>query len=294
MSRVKTDFKSRLRAYYQLSKPGIVYGNLISALAGYLLASAFDITWRVLLGLIVGMGLVIAAACTCNNYMDRRIDVVMKRTSKRPLVTGLLTGRQALTYGIVALGTGLIVLLGTQNTLTNVLIVIAFIDYVFLYGYGKRASVHGTLVGTISGSLPLVAGYTAVTDAFDGGALLLFLLMAAWQMAHFYGIALYRLADYKAAHIPVMPAVRGIETTVWQVLAYIVLFVVSSLLLVVFGYVGVIPGILLLVLGMAWLWRAAMARQRLEAVAWGQQIFLFSLIVMVGMSALLAVGQLLP
>jgi heme o synthase len=294
MSRAKTASKDRLRAYYQLSKPGIVYGNLISAVAGYLLASAFNITWSVLLGLVVGMGLVIAAACTSNNYMDQRIDVVMQRTRKRPLITGLLTGRQALTYGVLAFCIGLLILLCTQNTLTNVLIVIAFIDYVFLYGYSKRASVHGTLVGTISGSLPLVAGYTAVTNSLDGGALLLFLLMATWQMAHFYGIALYRLADYKAAHIPVMPAVRGVETTIWQVLAYIGLFVVSGLLLLMFGYVGVVPGILLLVLGIVWLWRAAAARQRLEAVAWGQQVFLFSLIVMVGMSAVLAVGRLLP
>lgn len=293
MSKARMDFKARLKHYYILSKPGIVRANVITATAGYLYASQFDIDWLVLAGLLAGLTALIAGACAYNNYLDRGIDARMQRTNKRGLVTGDLTVTQALTYATLTTAGGLLLLALSQNTLTLVLALIAFVDYVVLYGWSKRRSVHGTLVGTLSGSIPLVAGYTAFTGRFDIDAWLLLALMTAWQMAHFYAIALYRLKDYKQARIPVMPAVHGAAATKPQIVLYIVLFLGAAGALAVDGGLGWLGGLVLLALGLYWLIVTLASYRTLGAEQWGKKVFLVSLVVMLGMSLSLAGGPLL-
>jgi heme o synthase len=285
------DFSGTLKKYYYLSKPGIIRANVLTAAAGYLLASKLDITLEVLLSLIVGFALVIAGSCAYNNYLDRNIDKAMARTKKRALVTGDISARAALTYATVTTLLGLGLLFVTQNSTTVMLAVVGIIGYVALYGYAKRKTVHGTLVGCISGSISLVAGYTAVVGGIDGGAVLLFFLMTAWQMAHFYGIALYRLKDYAAAKIPVMPVVYGVDTTKMQVIMYIVLFIIVSICLAFAGYVGIMASGIIVILGLLWLYRSVIGYRNLSSDLWGKRVFLFSLIVMTGMTISLAFGS---
>lgn len=287
------DYKATLRRYYLLSKPGIIRANVLSAVAGYLYASMFHIEALTVIGLLTGTTMVIAGACAYNNYLDRGIDAHMQRTSKRGLVTGDISVAKALWYATAMTVIGLLVLAATQNLLTVILIIVAFVDYVVLYGWSKRKSVHGTLVGCISGALPLVAGYTAVTNQFDMQAWLLFALMTAWQMAHFYAIALHRLKDYKAAKIPVMPAVYGEATTKLQTVLYIVAFIVLTGCLAVWGDLGIIGGIVLGVLGIWWLFRALRLYHSTPSNTWGLQVFIASLVVITGMSITLAFGPLL-
>lgn len=287
------DYKATVSQYYVLAKPGIIYANIITALAGYFLASRFAITWTELLGLVAGLSLVIAGACAYNNYLDRGIDAVMKRTKSRGLVTGSLTAKQALTFATIVTAAGLLILLLTQNMLTVLLTAIAFVDYVFLYGYSKRKSKHGTLVGCVSGAIPLVAGYTAVTGRLDATAGLLFALMVAWQMAHFYGIALYRLKDYQAVHIPVMPAVVGVRSTKRQTIGYIGLFIIIAIYMGASGSIGLVSAAVIALLGAAWLLKAVTNYNRLSSDRWGRQAFLFSLPVMLGMSLMISVGSVL-
>lgn len=286
-------YKATLRRYYLLSKPGIIRANVLSAVAGYLYASVFHIEALTLIGLLTGTTMVIAGACAYNNYFDRGIDAHMQRTSKRGLVTGDISVAKALWYATTMTVIGLLVLAATQNLLTVLLIIVAFVDYVALYGWSKRKSVHGTLVGCISGALPLVAGYTAVTNQFDIQAWLLFALMTAWQMAHFYAIALHRLEDYKAAKIPVMPAVYGEATTKLQTVLYIVAFIVLTGCLAVWGDLGIVGGVLLGGLGVWWLSRALRLYHSTPSNTWGLQVFIASLVVITGMSITLAFGPLL-
>lgn len=287
------DYKTTLRRYYLLSKPGIIRANVLSAVAGYLYASMFNIDALTIASLLVGITLVIAGACAYNNYLDKSIDARMQRTSKRGLVTGDISAAKALWYATIVTVSGLAALIATQNRLTVILIVVAFVDYVVLYGWAKRKSVHGTLVGCISGALPLVAGYTAVTNRLDIQAWLLFALMTAWQMAHFYAIALHRLKDYKAAHIPVMPAVYGVPVTKLQTIMYIVAFVGLTGSLVLWGDLGVIGGVILGGLGVWWLFRALSLYSSAPSDKWGLQVFIASLAVITGMSVTLAFGPLL-
>lgn len=282
---------SKIRDYYWLSKPGIIYANILTAAAGFCLAVR---PWRYPVAgstLLIGLSLVIAGACAYNNYLDRGLDVRMARTKKRALVTGRISAAHALIYATVTSVLGLVLLAATQNRITTILAAVALFDYVVVYGISKRKSPHGTLLGCISGSIPLMAGYTAGTNHVGVAAWLLFAVMVTWQMAHFYGIALYRLGDYKAAGIPVMPAVHGTTSTKQQTLGYMVLFALGVVALGTTHTVGWPSVGLVLLLAVVWLAKAVRNYPKLTAELWGKQVFLFSLLVICGFSLLLAVGS---
>jgi protoheme IX farnesyltransferase len=210
----------------------------MTAIAGFLLASGHYVDWWKLLATVLGISLIIGSGCVYNNYLDRNIDKKMQRTKGRATALGLIGRRPALFYATAlgVLGFGL--LLRFINTTTAIIGIIGLVDYVILYGYSKRKSVYGTLVGSISGATPPLAGFTAVSGHLNTGGLLLFLILAFWQMPHFYAIAMFRLKDYKAAGIPVLPAKQGIATTKLHILVYIFWFVVATMLLFFDGYVG--------------------------------------------------------
>lgn len=285
-----------LKQYYWLTKPGIIYGNAINTLAGFFLATV--VAWKfdgwLLVATVIGTSLVIGSGCVFNNYLDRSIDKKMARTKKRALPTGKISVRNALVFGAFLGLAGFATLALFVNWLVVLIGVIGYIDYIILYGYAKRKSVHGTLVGSISGSMPPVAGYCAVTGTFDTGALLLFLLLTAWQMPHFYSIAMYRHKDYKAAGIPVLPVVKGMQHTKVQILAYIVIFTAATLLLTPFGYTGWFYFVVMAALGLAWLRLALKGFKAADDVSWARKMFGFSLIVTLTVAVMLPLGALLP
>jgi heme o synthase len=282
------------REYYHLTKPGIIRGNVMTTLAGFLLAANGHINWRVLVSVLCGTALIIASACVFNNVIDRDIDKKMARTAKRALVQGTISIRAALIYATVLGIVGFAVLLIGTNVLTSLLGLLGFVSYVVFYGIAKRRSVHGTLVGTIPGAIPLVSGYTAVTNNLDMGALLLFVIMVFWQMPHFYGIAIYRLKDYAAAGVPVMPVKKGIHTTKVQIMVYIVGFAIACLLLTLFGYTGVVFAVVMGLVSLYWLYLGAKGWQAKSDVKWARGMFGFSLITLLVMSVLLSIESLVP
>lgn len=288
------DFKNTLRSYYYLAKPGIVYGNAIAAAAGFFFASKGNYNWQKLTAFIIGSSLIIGSACVINNYIDRGIDKKMDRTRNRALATGKISGVNAIIYSSVLGLLGFFILFLFTNTLTMTLGLIGLIDYVFLYGISKRKSVHGTLIGSISGAIPPVAGYTTVTNHLDIAALLLFIIFTVWQMPHFYGIAIYRLNDYKKAKIPVLPVVKGIKKTKVQIVVYILLFIISSILLTIYGYTGVVYLILSVLVGFCWLYLSIKGFYIKDERKWSKQLFLSSLLVMVLVSIFISIGPLLP
>ncbi len=269
-----------IQSYYRLTKPGIIRGNLLSAFAGFLLAARGNVDIGLLLAVLLGTALIIACGCVINNYLDRGIDKKMNRTKERALVTGEISVRNALLFATVLGLLGFAVLLIWVNVLTALVGFVGLFSYVVLYGIGKRKTIHGTLIGTISGSVPPVAGYTAVTNQLDTGALLLFLILVCWQMPHFYAIAMYRLKDYKAAGLPVMPAMKGVETTKRYILFYIVCFTVVSCLLTVYEYTTAVYALIMLGTGLFWIyyWRKNVRSKDYEK--WAKKLFLVSLNVM--------------
>lgn len=271
----------KVKTYYKLTKPGIIYGNALTAIAGFFIAAQGKVDVLLLLCTIVGLALVIASACVLNNIIDRNIDKKMKRTKVRALVTGEITVQNAAIFSAILGLIGFGVLFYFVNVLTVWLGVAAYVLYIAAYGLAKRKSVHGTLVGSIPGALPPVAGYVAVTNFVDGTAMLLFLILVLWQMPHFYAIAMFRLKEYEAANIPVLPLVKGHLTTKRQILLYILLFIIAVQAL---PGMGIVYSIAMLILGGLWLAKALHGFKTHDDAKWARGLFGFSLYVLLGFS----------
>ena len=289
-----TDFRARVRIFYRLAKPGIIYGNLLPVIAGFFLASRGNINLALFIETALGISLVMGSACVFNNFIDRDIDKRMDRTKGRALASGKISARAALLYasmlGVLGFGT----LLLFTNVLTTVIAGIGFVFYVILYGWAKRRSVHGTLVGSISGAVPPAVGYCAVSNHFGQGALLIFLALVFWQMPHFYAIATYRAKDYARAGLPVLPVKKSIQNTKWQILLYTVAFVITTIAFWVEGYTGYTYLLIMLGVGAWWLRRALAGFTASDDAAWARKMFFNSLIVLVIFTFALSVDWWLP
>ncbi len=283
-----------LRTYYYLTKPGIVYGNTLTVIGGFLFASAGRIDFSRLLSVVIGTALVIGSGCVCNNYIDRELDKKMARTKKRALVTGVVSGQSALLYSAILGVLGVVTLYLLAGARTAGLAVFAWFMYVVVYGIAKRRSVYGTLVGSISGAMPVVIGYSAGAAALGTPAGLLFLIMALWQMPHFYAIALYRRNEYAAANLPVLSVKAGALTSKVNIVGYVLLFIAANFLLFSEGYAGLTYGIIMTTLGLVWLWQGKQGFGGKDDAAWAKDIFFFSLIVLMGFSVLISLNPWLP
>jgi protoheme IX farnesyltransferase len=275
--------------YYLLTKPGMVRGNAMIAACAFFFASRGHIDWWLLLEMLVGISLIIAAACVFNNYIDRGIDTKMSRTKNRALVKKLIPKRNALIYGIILAIIGTSILAWYTNLVTLGLAGLGFVFYVIFYSIEKRRSIHGTLVGAISGATPPVIGYSAVTNNFDLGALILFIILIIWQMPHFFAIALYRYDDYAAANIPVLPVKKGINETKAVMLLYIIAFTVATLALNFFGYAGTTYLIVAGLLSSSWLLLWTRGVRTTDTKRWARKMFFLSLIILMGLFVTLAI-----
>lgn len=185
-------------------KPGIIYGNAMHATIGALLAFPVLGDWGVVLSVVLGVMGVVASAAAFNNYLDRHRDAAMKRTKERYFAQHPEHWWLAAVLVLGAGGFGFSVLYYGTNELATLLGVIAYIWYVFLYGYTKRVTVHNTLIGAVPGALPGVAGYVAISGELTLVACLIGVMLFLWQLPHFYAISVFRKAEYEAAGFPVL------------------------------------------------------------------------------------------
>lgn len=278
-------------ALYRLTKPGVTYGNLITTVAGYLFAANGVINWVVFIALTVGTWAVIASACVINNYLDQDIDAIMERTKQRPLLTGEVTGRQAVVLGTVLGIAGTVILALWTNWWVVGVGLGGWIVYVWLYGaLGKRQSVHGTLVGSVSGAAPILAGYVAVSNGLDAAAILLFLILFFWQMPEFYSISIFRRDEYARAGVPVSSVIRGIDATKKQIMVYTILTVACMLLLGATPLTGFTYFIVALVLSARWLQIAAEGLVNKDSHDWAKRNFHYALVVLVAFSLIISIN----
>jgi protoheme IX farnesyltransferase len=262
-----------------LVKPGIVYGNSIHVIAGYLLAYRAGLHIETFIGVLAGIALVIASACVINNVIDRNIDAHMRRTKGRAMVTRSIPVPHAITYGVILGLMGMAILYLTTNLLTCILGVIAYVWYVAIYGYAKRTTWLSTIIGTIPGALPIMAGYTAVTNAADATAWVLFLMLVLWQLPHFYAIAIMRKDEYKEAGLPII-------TSKWSVPVVRVHLIVCALLyLASVVFLGLVTRafhpaatIVLVAAVLYWMWFMIVGYSGHEERKWAKKTFLLSLV----------------
>ncbi|MDX1269099.1 MAG: heme o synthase, partial [Oceanisphaera sp.] len=249
-----------------------------------------DIDWSLMWATVLGLSLVVASGCAINNCIDRDIDARMRRTCNRVTVTGELSGRTALIYGVLLglLGFGLLAV--RTNGVAVGFAVFGYLVYVGLYSlWMKRKSVYGTLVGSLSGAVPPVVGYCAVSGQFDAGAAILLLMFSLWQMPHSYAIAIFRYDDYAAAKIPVLPVAEGIAKAKRQIVLYIAVFCLVTVLLPLGGYTGLTFMAVSCATSLWWLVMAFNGYRRgLEEQGWARRVFVLSIITITAISVTMA------
>jgi heme o synthase len=284
-----------LLAYYRLTKPGVMYGNVLTAVAGFLLSSAGDVDIRLLFGMTLGMVFLVSGACALNNYLDRDIDTKMERTKNRPSVTGVISAKNILIYAILLSLLGVLFLYIFTNFLALSIGIIGYVTYVWLYGaWTKRTSVHGTAMGSISGAMPIAAGYAAVSGSLDAGLIIVFAILYLWQFPEFFSIAIYRRKEYKAAGIPVMPVAKGVDVTIARIFIYTALYVVATILLTIFGYTGWTYFIIMLGAGLYWVKIAYQGFGAEDKNVWAKEMFRFSMVMILLLCLMLSIGPVLP
>lgn len=266
------------RDYIQLTKPGILRSNLIAAFAGFWVASQGNVQWSLLIYMLIGTTLVMASSCVFNNFLDRDYDGLMQRTSHRPLPSGRIAATKVFVYASILGILGLLVLFISTNTLAGLLGIVGMIVYVIIYtAWLKRASTLSTVMGSFSGAMPPVIGYTAVTGSMDAGAWILFGILFLWQPPHFWALGIRRMEEYRAAGFQILPVVKGVYRTKLQMIPYVVLLLPVSLLLYFMHYVGVYYFIASLVLGVLWLLLCLAGFVTKNDDRWAKQTFIFSI-----------------
>ena len=271
--------ESIIKDFLALIKIGIVNSNLVTTFTGMWLAFQFTgghflQHLNLIAYTILGAALIIGGSAAMNNFLDKDIDPIMKRTKNRPTVTGRFKPNVVLTISLSFLTVGEI-LLFTASFSAGMWGLIGILAYVVLYTiWAKRRYVSNTVIGSISGAIPPVIGWAAVEPALSFGALALFLIMFAWQPPHFYALAMRRKNEYSAANIPMLPVVKGFKRTKVSMLLWILLLFPLPFLLKELG-VAFIALVTLLNLG--WLILAIQGFKTEDDLKWASKMFVYSL-----------------
>lgn len=229
----------KLAAYYDLTKPRITFLVMLSALAGFALGSPSPINWLLFLHTALGIALLSSGISTLNQYWERDLDALMERTKSRPLPTGKMSSRGALTFGIAISLVAEIYLAWLVNPLTAVWGLVALTSYLFIYTPLKTRTHWCTFIGAIPGALPPLLGWAAARGHLGIEAWVLFGILFFWQFPHFHAIATMYREDYGRARIRMLPVIEPDgKSTARQIVGYTIGLVLISILPTLLGFSG--------------------------------------------------------
>ena len=233
------DTAQRMRQFYALTKPRVTMLAVFCAVIGMFLATPGMVPWRVLFAGTAGIALLAGAAFAINCLIEQEIDAKMARTRARPLPRGELTSLQTVIFAGVIGGIGMFLLYRYVNALTMWLTFGTFVGYAVIYTVVlKPATPQNIVIGGLSGAMPPLLGWTAVTGDVAPEALLLVLIIYAWTPPHFWALALYRTEDFARAGLPMLPVTHGQKFTRLHVLLYTLILIASTLLPFAYGMSG--------------------------------------------------------
>jgi protoheme IX farnesyltransferase len=199
---------------------------------------------------LIGGTLAAGGANAINMYVDRDIDRLMVRTRNRPLVTGAVAPRDALVFAVALEIAAFVVLWVGANLLSAVLALAATAFYVGVYTiWLKRTSTQNIVIGGAAGAVPVLVGWAAVQNSLGWTPVVLFGVMFFWTPPHFWALAIRYADDYRAANVPMLPAVVPLEHAVRQMIGHTVAMVACSLLLVPVADLGPLYTVAAVVLG---------------------------------------------
>jgi len=247
--------RSRLSTYLALTKPRIIELLLITTVPSMVVAAQDWPGTLLVLATLFGGTMSAAGANALNNYLDRDIDELMRRTRSRPLARHEVPAHHALILG-VSLGTaGFVWLWMTTNLLAAALSTSALLFYVFVYTIAlKRRTPLNIVIGGAAGAAPTLVGWAAVTGGLDPAAWALFAVVFYWTPPHFWALALRYRDDYATAGVPMLPVIAGVEATTRRMLLYTSLVIFVSLTVVPLAGLGWVYLLAALTLGAWFLW----------------------------------------
>ena len=272
---------TRLGAYVALTKPRIIELLLVTTVPTMVVAERGMPGWWLMVATIVGGALAAGGANAVNMYVDRDIDAVMERTKGRPLVTGAVTPRAALSFAVGIEALAFLWLWVLVNPLSAVLGLSACLFYVFVYTlWLKRSSSQNIVIGGAAGAIPVLIGWSAVTDSmsqtFSWAPLWLFALMFFWTPPHFWALAIKYKDDYACAEVPMLPVVASHRDTTVKILTYTVVVWACSLAFGAAAELGVLYWVAAVALGAAFTWQSVVVL-RTESPKAAIRLFTFSI-----------------
>lgn len=290
----RTALTNKLSAYYELTKPRIMLMIVLTAAVGFVLAArhtARPLNYLLLFHTLLGIAVLASGVATLNQWMERELDGLMKRTVARPLPAGTLHAVEALAFGVGLILFAEIYLVAFVNNLTAMLGALVTFGYLLIYTPLKTRSSLSTVIGAVPGAAPPLLGWAAVENAVTLEALVLFAILFLWQFPHFLAIAWMYREDYAQAGIKMLPVVEpdGV-VTLQQTIIYALLLIPVSLLPLMLGMGGAVYFAGASLLGAAYLWssvRFAVSGDRQRA----RGVLLMSVVYLPLLILLLVIGK---
>ncbi len=269
LERSRLSTRERVSAYLELTKPRITFLIVLTSAAGFGLASRGNLNYAALTSALFGIALLSSGIATLNQYMERDLDGLMRRTAGRPLPSGKLLPWEAMAFGVGLTVAAEIYLLAFVNPLSAMLGLTVIAGYLFGYTPLKTRTSLSTLVGAFPGAVPPLIGWTAARGELSIEGWVLFAILFLWQFPHFLAIAWMYREDYSRAGILMLPVVEpNGRVTGQQIVVYTLMLIPVSLLPTILGMSGKVYFYGAIVLGLLFLYsslRAAFSLSRQQA-----------------------------
>jgi len=227
-SHVESDMGSSVKDYIALMKPRVMSLVVFTAFCGLWIAPGNIhpvIAFSAILFVTLGAG----SAAAINMWYDRDIDAIMKRTQNRPIITGRIEPDEALSFGVITGIISVLLMALCVNIISAILLAFTILYYVFIYTmWLKRTSIHNVVIGGVSGALPPMIGWAAVTNDISMQSFILFAIIFIWTPPHSWALALFRLQDYRDCNVPMMPVIKGDYYTKKQILLYSLFMAITA------------------------------------------------------------------
>lgn len=287
----QTGLRGRASAYLELTKPRITLMVVLTAAAGFLLASPSGMDYLGFIQMSLGVALLSSGISALNQYMERDLDALMRRTESRPLPAGKLSPMEALLFGAGLSVIAITYLAIAVNALTAALGAVTFASYLFLYTPLKTRTTLSTVVGAVPGAMPPLIGWVAARGEANLEAWVLFAILFLWQFPHFLAIAWMYREDYGRAGIKMLPVVESEgRVTARQIMIYTVLLLPVSLMPSMMKVTGMIYFVGAIALGLIFLYFSARAAR--SRTAWqARRLLLASVLYLPALFALMVLNQ---